>query len=116
MHPPHDACDAVNGNHGAIRNFFNRFVHTQNPGYTAFASKGRKMRGAAATLGHHSRYALQNVRERRPRRFRNEYVARRYALELAFAVHDTRATRTPTHAGGMAIQAWMVHPDIVRHL
>ena len=57
----------------------------------------------------------QDVAERGPGDFCHQNVARRDARQFAFAVDDDGAARTPANAGGMAAQAGMPEPDLVRH-
>src|SRR5262249_61389563 len=47
---------------------------------------------------------------------RDQNTAGSYARELAFAIHDARAPRAPADAGGMAVEAGMLQPNLVGHM
>src|SRR5262245_66447552 len=74
------------------------------------------MRGRAAELRHHARNPRQDVAERWARDFGDEDVTGRDARELAFAAHHYGAAGAPADAGGMAVEAGMLEPDLVRHM
>ena len=56
------------------------------------------------------------MRERRSRDPRHQNVAGCDAGQLALAIDHHRAARAPADAGGMAVEAGVLEPDLVRHM
>ena len=113
--PPHDAGDAVDRDLRAVRNALRGVEHAEHHRNAALARERSEMRGRAAELGHHAGDARQHVAERRAGDPGHQHVAGRDARELAFAIDHDGAAGAPADAGGMAVEAGMLQPDLVRH-
>jgi hypothetical protein len=93
-----------------------RVEHAEHHRDAALTRERGEVRGRAAELRYHAGDARQDVAECWPRDTRHQDVARRDTGELALAVDDDRAPRTPADACGMTVQARVRQPDVVRHV